>query len=266
MQSPMKSISALFLLCAVSVSFAADGDKQIATVNGEPITTADLLTYAKIKNPKADLNSPQTRQQLIQAYVGRELLFQEAMKQNLNESERVQLALDNQRREVISQALVAKILNQNPVTEAQARAFYQQQAETSKAAEYKAAHILTQSQQQAEEAIGKLNSGTDFAQVARDFSSDSSASRGGEIGWINPARMPENFAAALQNTRVGEYTKTPVQTNFGWHVIKVEASRPVSVPDFAQVKDRLMQLLAEQRVSEYVAELQKKADIKINNQ
>lgn len=264
MQPLSKSISALFLTCAASISFAADNDKQLATVNGEPIMTSELIIYAKIKNPKADLNSPQTRQQLIQAYLGRELLYQEALAQKLDESERVQMALDNQRREIVSQALVAKILKENPVTEAQARKFYEQQSAASKAAEYKARHILTKSEQQAKEAIERLNSGASFDDVARNFSTDSSASHGGEIGWINPARMPQNFAAALRGTAIGQYTPAPVQTEFGWHVIQVEASRPLSMPDFVQVKDQLMQLLAEQRVSEYVAELQKKADIKIN--
>lgn len=264
MQPLPKSISALLLICAASIAFAADNDKQVATVNGEPIMTSELIIYANIKNPKADLNSPQTRQQLIQAYLGRELLYQEALAQKLDKSERVQMALDNQRREIVSQALVAKILKENPVTEAQARKFYEQQSAASKAAEYKTRHILTTSEQKAKEAIERLNSGENFDKVARNFSTDSSASRGGEIGWINPARMPQNFAAALRDTAVGEYTKAPVQTKFGWHVIQVEASRPLSMPDFVQVRDQLMQLLAEQRVSEYVAELQKKADIKIN--
>jgi peptidyl-prolyl cis-trans isomerase C len=263
MQTPLKSLFALLLsIMLMPVSFAADKDKQLATVNGEPIMTSELITYARMKSPQADLSKAETRQRLIQAYVGRELLYQEALKQKLDQQKAVQIALDNQRREVISQALVGQILRKDPVTEKEAKAFYDKQSAAG-GAEYKAQHILTKDEKSAKQAIERLNSGEDFAKVAQKFSTDPSASRGGELGWLNPGAMPPAFGDALKKTPAGQYTKTPVQTKYGWHIIKVEATRPVTMPSFGQVKGRLMQLLAEQKVSEYVSKLQKQADIKI---
>jgi len=190
------------------------------------------------------------------------LLYQEALKQKLDQQKAVQIALGNQRREVISQALVGQILRKNPVTEKEAKAFYDKQSAAG-GAEYKTQHILTKDEKSAKQAIERLNGGEDFAKVAKSVSTDSNAGQGGEIGWVNPGRMPPAFGDALKKTPVGQYTKTPVQTKYGWHVIKVEASRPITMPAFDQVKGRLMQLLAEEKVSEYISKLQKQADIKI---
>lgn len=264
MHISLKSISALLLSASLlPVSYAVDNDEEIARINGDPIMKSELITYARLKNPQANLSDRQIQQQLLQAYVGRELLYQEAMKQKLEQLERVQLTLENQRREVLSQALAAKIMSENPVTEAQAREVYQRQASTENSAEYRTSHILTRTEQDAKKAVERLDKGESFEQVARSLSTDASASQGGQIGWVNPGQMPDSFAAALRSIKVGGYSKSPVQTRFGWHVIKVDASRPASVPPFEQVRDQLMQRLAEQRVSEYIAELEKKAKIEV---
>lgn len=131
-----RSISALLLGAALlpSISFAADEnrDKQLATLNGEPIMASELFTYAKVKNPKADLTKPEIQKQMIQAYIGRELLYQEALKQKIDQLPVVKMAMENQLREVISQAMIAKIVQENPVTDEQVRSFYDKQAAENK--------------------------------------------------------------------------------------------------------------------------------------
>jgi len=118
------SVSALlFSALTLPGAFAAE-DKTIAIINGDPVMTSELLTYAKVKNAQADLNNDEIRKQMIQAFVGRELLFQEAVAQKIDQLPIVKLALENQRHEVISQALIAKIIKDNPVTEEQLRSFY----------------------------------------------------------------------------------------------------------------------------------------------
>lgn len=259
-----KSMTTLLLtVILMSTASAAENDGTLATVNGEPIKRSDLLIFAQLRNPQADLSNPQILQQLIKAYVGRELLYQEALAQKLDEDERVQIALKNQRHELISQALTAQYLQENPVTEEQVRALYEREAAKPRPAEYKVAHILTQTEDAAQRVIERLNSGEEFGRVARNFSTDSSAVRDGELGWVNPSRMPPPFAEAIKQTPVGEYTKSPVRTDHGWHVVKTLASRPMSMPAYDQVRERLRQMLVEQRVTEYIVELQKKANIEI---
>lgn len=122
------SISALiFSALTLPSAFAAE-DKTVAIINGDPIMTSELLTYAKVKNAKADLSDDNIRKQMIQAYVGRELLFQDAIAQKIDQLPIVKLALENQRHEVISQALIAKIVQDNPITEEKVRAAYDKKA------------------------------------------------------------------------------------------------------------------------------------------
>jgi len=145
------SVSALiFGALIVPNAFAAE-DKTVAIINGDPVMTSELLTYAKVKNAKADLNDDNIRKQMIQAYVGRELLFQDAVAQKIDELPIVKLALENQRHEVISQALIAKIIQDNPITEEKLRAVYDQ-----KAAEQKADNKETPPFEQVKPQIAKL--------------------------------------------------------------------------------------------------------------
>ena len=127
------SVSALvFSALILPGAFAAE-DKAVAIINGDPVMTSELLTYAKVKNARADLSNDVIRKQMIQAYVGRELLYQDAIAQKMDQLPIVKLALENQRHEVISQALIAKIIQDNPVTEDKLRAAYDKKAAELKA-------------------------------------------------------------------------------------------------------------------------------------
>jgi len=127
------SVSALIFSALLIPSAYAEDDKTVAIINGDPVKTSELLTYAKVKNAKADLSNDDVRKQMIQAYVGRELLFQEAVAQKIDQLPIVKMALENQRHEVISQALIAKIIQDNPLTEEKVRALYDQKAAEQKA-------------------------------------------------------------------------------------------------------------------------------------
>jgi len=127
------SVSALILSALTLPSAFAADDKTVAIINGDPVMTSELITYAKVKNPRADLSNDEIRKKMIQSYVGRELLFQEAVTQKIDQLPVVKLALENQRHEVISQALIAKIIQDNPLTEEKVRALYDQKAAEQKA-------------------------------------------------------------------------------------------------------------------------------------
>jgi peptidyl-prolyl cis-trans isomerase C len=266
MQKISKAIAALIIFMAMQpLSYAQESDKQIATVNGEPIMLSQLLTYAKIKNPQADLNNQTIRNQLIQAYIGRELLYQDARKQKIDQLPLVKVAVENQVHEVVTQAMMAKLLQEKPVTDAEVRSYYDKEIAGRKDAEYKVRHILVKTEEDAKKAIDRLKSGEDFAKVAQMVSIDSSASRGGDLGWTSLSRLPKDFAAAVKNAPVGKYTSKPVHTTFGWHVIKVEQSRPLQIPTFEQAKGQVQKLVTEKRISDYVEGLQKKAKIEFSN-
>lgn len=145
------SVSALLFGALLLPSAYAAEDKTVAIINGDPVMTSELLTYAKVKNAKADLSNDEIRKRMIQAYVGRELLFQEAVAQKIDQLPIVKLALENQRHEIISQALIAKILKENQISEEQVRSLYDK-----KAAELKASNKEVPTYEQAKPQIAKM--------------------------------------------------------------------------------------------------------------
>jgi len=263
------AISAVVLGLSLNTAYAElENDRVIAKINGEEIKASDLLAYAKIKSPSANLQDPNIRQQLISAYVSRELLYQEALKKDLDKQELVQIALRNQRREVISQALVADILKNNPITDAELKQYYDKQLTGVNGNEYNVSHILSENEADAKKALARLEKGEDFAAVAKAVSTDSNAQNGGLVGWMHPSKLPDNFddfANALKSIKPGTYGKTPVHTQFGWHIIKVNETRKVQPPAFENVKDQINALVLDQRIGERVTQLQKSAKIEIIN-
>lgn len=261
MRKSAKILSALMAACLLPSAHAVDNDKKIAEINGKPVMASQFLTYVKVKSPQADLNNQTVRNQLMQAFVGRELIFQDALKQKIDEREMVQLAIENQRREVISQAYVAKLLLDNPVTDSEMRKYYDQQIGSFKGEEYKLSHILLATEAGAKKVISRLKKGEDFAKLAQSESTDTNASQGGGLGWVHPAKMPAGFGDSVKNTPVGKYTTAPIKTEFGWHVVKVEQSRPLQAPSFEQASDKLKSFMTEKRISDKISDLQKNAKI-----
>lgn len=239
--------------------------EQFATVNGQPVTQEQLFSYARITAPQANLQDQGVRTQILNAFLGRELMYQEALKQKVDQQPEVKAAIEEARHAVVAQAYVSQLMRERPVTETMAREIYDKQIASVKGVEYQTRHILVPTEEDAKGAIARLKRGDDFAKVAQTVSKDSSAPRGGDLGWINPDKMPTAFAEALAGLKPGKYTAAPVKTDFGWHVIRVEANRPVQPPPFDGVKDQLMKAIQEQIVNQRLAELQKGAKIEFKD-
>jgi peptidyl-prolyl cis-trans isomerase C len=129
-----------------------------------------------------------------------------------------------------------------------------------------ARHILVKPQAEAEDIIKQLNKGADFAKLAEKDSIDPGAKNGGELGWFSQTEMVPAFANAAFALKVGQYTKTPVQTQFGWHVILCEGKRTAPTPALADVKDQIRQQLADDAIKATLADARSKVKIVINNQ
>ena len=128
--------------------------------------------------------------------------------------------------------------------------------------EYKARHILVESEETARDLIARLDGGADFTELAKQNSIEPGADQsGGDLGWFSPAQMVPPFAAAVTSMQPGERSKEPVQTQFGWHVISVEDSRDVPPPSFDQVAPQIERFLTNQRIQDYINELRGKAEI-----
>ncbi len=249
-------------LLVSTTTMAQEKEKAaVAIINGVTITQDQLIGYARVNAPQANLQDQAVRTQLLQTFIGRELMYQESLKQKIDQQPAVQAVLEEARHSVLAQAYASQLLRDKPVTEAIARDIYNKQISTQTGAEYETRHILVPNEDDAKAAIVRLNKGEPFAKVAQSVSKDSSASRGGDLGWIRPEKMPSTFGSALTSLKPGKYTTTPIKTDYGWHVIYVVANRPVQPPTFEAVRDQLIKALQDQTISQRLGELQKSAKI-----
>ena len=241
---------------------AAATGTPVAIVNGHSISAETFDFYVKNRASKAtsELTAEQ-KQQLLDELIRIDLTAQQATKEGLEKQADVEQRLEFSRQQVLADAVVQNYMKGKTPTEQELRAEYETQVASMSKTEYRARHILVATEPFAQTIIDKLHKGADFAAIARKDSMDNSKDQGGELGWFTPQRMVPAFADAVSNLKKGEITATPVQTQYGWHVIQLEDTREVSPPDFEQVKDRLGQIVQQKKLQAYIEELKKTATI-----
>ncbi len=143
------------------------------------------------------------------------------------------------------------------------RAEYDRQIEAMPKTEYKARHILVPTEEAAQTALKQIQGGAKFEDIAKKVSIDGSKEQGGDLGWFAPGQMVKPFADAVQGLQKGQMTPAPVKTDFGYHLIQLEDTRPIEVPPFEQVKDRLGPMAQQRQLRDYVDNLRKTAKVEI---
>ena len=156
---------------------------------------------------------------------------------------------------MLAQAVAADFIANNPATDEEMQAMYDEQIGLAPPTEFKARHILVATQGEAAEIITQLDGGADFAELAKEKSTGPSGPSGGDLGWFPPERMVAEFSQAVQALEDGAYSKEPVQTQFGWHVILREESRDAAPPPFDSVRDALKQNVEGQKLQDYLESL-----------
>ncbi len=258
--------AALISVCATGTALAdADSNKVLATINGQNVTEQQVKTFFLRQGPVAglDLKDTQAQAQLFKLFIEREILYQEAIKQGIDKLPEVAAALEEQRRQEIAKAIVEVQAKNHPITEEQVKAYYDEKYGPGKAFEFKLSHIQLASKEDAEKAIARLEKEEDFAKLATELSKDASASAGGDIGWHSPQGLPHDFGEAVKTLAPNEYTKTPVKSDLGWHVIKADEKRPIAPPPYDSVKQQIYNQLQTQAISNYINEMKQKAVIEI---
>ena len=235
--------------------------KAVATVNGKELSATLLDTFAKaVMGGAAEAPTDEQREQLIDQLINMTLAAQAAEKEGLAKDPAVQARLDLLRTQVLAEAASEKYIKSHPVSESEMRAEYDAQV-ANMPKEYKARHILVDQKETADAIIAKLEAGGDFSKLAAAESKDSSAKSGGDLGWFSPQSMVKPFADAVAALQKGEYTKQPVQSEFGWHVILLEDVRSPEVPEFDQVKPQVEMFTQRKKLQTYLEELRKNAKI-----
>jgi peptidyl-prolyl cis-trans isomerase C len=261
------------MLALAACSKKADSDKPVVaatpaappvvTINGQAISQQLFDDYVKaVAGENAPNVSAADREQIKDNLVRIVLITQQAEKDGLTKDPEVATRLELSRLNLIQQAAAARYLKDRTPTEAEMRAEFDAQLAATPLVEYQAKHILVDGEDVAQKAIQQLQSGTDFGTLARRLSKDKgSAEKGGDLGWFAPNRMVKPFADAVALLKKGEYTKTPVQTQFGWHVIQLTNTRDRAPPAFDDVKEQLGQIVLQKKFKTYSDEMIKTAKI-----
>ena len=240
---------------------AASTAETIKTVNGTEIDSAVLDVYMQNRvNKPLEQVTPEERQALIAELTDIYLLSTEDTAKELEDDPKVAAQLELQKRGVLAQAVAEQFLAQNPPTEAEIQEEYEEQVKLAPTQQYKARHILVETQSAAQDVIKQLDEGADFEELAKESSTGPSSSSGGDLGWFSPNQMVKPFSDAVAKLEDGSYTKEPVQTEFGWHVIKREESRTTEPPTLASVRDALTQSVQQKKFQAHIEQLREEAE------
>jgi peptidyl-prolyl cis-trans isomerase C len=235
----------------------------VATVNGTPISRADYDFYVKRLlqgRPNTDLTAEQ-KNQILDEMISMHLIADQAVKDGLDKDADVATSLEVLRLRILADAESQKYLKDKEPTDAELHAEYDTAIAALDKNEYHARHILVPTKEAAEAAIKKIKGGAKFEDVAKAESTDGSKANGGDLGWFTLARMAKPFSEAVKTLKKGEMTQTPVQTQFGWHVIKLEDTREAPPPPFEQVKQQVASGVMQKKLAAYVDGLKKTAKI-----
>ena len=239
------------------------GAETVATIDGKAISRNLLDYYIKAASggrDPAEISAEQKKEALDSLLRGF-VVANQASKDKVDQEKDVASQLELMRLEVLQRAVQAKYLKDKAPTEAELRAEYETQVAQMPKTEYRARHVLVQTEDFAKAIIARINKGERFEDAAKRDSLDGSKERGGDLGWFTPQTMVKPFADAVMALKKGEMTQAPVQSQFGWHVIKLEETRDVQPPPFDQVKQQLGQVVLAKKFKAYAEELEKTAKI-----
>ena len=240
---------------------AAQGD-PIAKVNGVAVPKARADVLMQQQGARGMPDNDQTRALVRDELINREVLAQEAQKSGVAKRPEVQAQLDMARQEVLVGAYIRDWVKSNAVSDADVQKEYERAKSQAGDKEYKARHILVETEEEAKGLIEQLKKGGKFDELASKNSKDpGSASRGGDLDWNVPGTFDKQFSDAMVKLEKGKYTEAPVRTRFGFHIIQLDDVRPVKLPALNEVRQRITQQLTQSRIDQLVKSLRAKAKV-----
>ena len=256
----MLALGSLVLLNACNAQDDKKGnDAVLATINGTAVYQSQMDQLMRQGVTQGAPDTPELRKAILEELVSRELARQDAVKQGLEKRPEVKQQVEQASQEILIKALVQDFMKTHTPTDDQLKAEYDKVKGQIGDKQYNARHILVKTEKEAKDIIAQLNKGVKFEKLATKSQDKGSAARGGELGFNAPSAFVPPFAAALTSLKKGETTKTPVQTQFGWHVIRLEDIKPA--PGFDEVKKNLAPRVQQEALRKYLDDLRAKAKI-----
>ena len=235
--------------------------QNVAVVNGKAIPTSRVDVMVKQMVQQGQQDTPEMRSMIKDELINREVLAQEADKQGISSRADIKNQIEMARQSIVIRAMVSEYIAKHPVKDEDMKAEYDKVKSSSSGKEYHARHILVEKEDDAKGIIAKLKGGAKFEELAKSSKDPGSAEQGGDLGWAPPDAFVKPFSEAMMALKAGEYTQTPVKSQFGFHVIKLEETRDAQFPPFEEVKGQIAESLQQRKLQNFQQELRKKAKV-----
>lgn len=258
----MKFLSAVATAALLAALAPAVLAQNVAIVNGKAVPKARVDALMQQVSRSGRPMTPEIEKQIKDEVIAREIFIQEAQKQGLETSEDFKVQLELARQTLLIRELFTAYQKANPVADADLKAEYDKFAAANSGKEYHAHHILVEKESEAKAIIAQLKKGGKFEEIAKKSSKDpGSGAKGGDLDWANPSNYVPEFSTALTKLAKGKMTETPVKSQFGYHIIRLDDVRDAQLPKFEDVKPQIEKQLQQQKMAKYQEDLRAKAKI-----
>lgn len=258
MKFSLQALTAAALIAAAPWAVA----QNVAIVNGKAVPTARVDVLAQQMTASGRQIDDTARAQLKEEVILREIFMQEAQKRGIAASPEYKTQMELARQTILIRALFADHQKKNPVTDAEIKAEYDKFASANAGKEFRARHILVEKEEEAKAIIASIKGGAKFEDIAKKQSKDpGSGANGGDLDWANAASYVTEFSEAMIKLDKGQMTETPVKSQFGWHIIRVDDVRQAKLPAFDEVKPQIAQQMQQQKMAEFQKSLREKAKV-----
>ena len=255
-------IATLLAAAFTALTPMAVSAQNIAIVNGKAVPTSrvEALTQQLAKSGRPV--TPEMQGQLRDEVIMREVFMQEAQKRGLDVTDDFRSQMELARQSLLIRELFNDYQQKNPVTDADAKAEYDKFAAANGGKEYKARHILVEKEAEAKAIIASLKKGGKFEEIAKKSSKDpGSGANGGDLDWAAANSYVKEFSDAMVALEKGKTTETPVKSQFGYHIIRLDDTREAQLPKFDEVKPQITQQLTQQKLAKFQQDLRAKAKV-----
>jgi len=262
MKTKLQTLSAVAL---IAISAAASA-QNVAIVNGKAVPKARVEALIAMATAQAKAQGqqlpPNFEQQAKDEVITREIFMQEAAKRSLDASDDYKAQMELARQSILIRALVEDEKKKSSVSDAEIKTEYDKYAKENGGKEYKARHILVEKEDAAKAIIAQLKKGGKFEDIAKKQSKDSgSGANGGDLDWANAASYVKEFSDAMVALTKGKTSETPVKSQFGYHIIRLEDVREAKLPSMDDVKPQIKQQLEQQKMTKFQDDLRKSAKV-----
>jgi peptidyl-prolyl cis-trans isomerase C len=253
-----------FLILALIFSSPLFADNQVATVNGvamdKSLMAAQVRQQFGNETAMPPANTPQY-QMLLEELIGREILFQQALAASLDKQPNVIADLENMRRNILSAAYMQHWIANHAPSEQALQAEYERQAQMTPPTQYKTSHILLNTEAEAQAVLAQLQAGGDFAELAKQHSIHPTKEQAGDLGWLTLPLMLPPYAHVVANLSKGQVATEAVQTPMGWHIVRLDDTRPMPKPSLEEAKPGLANALKMSAWQQHLMQLRNQAKI-----